>query len=50
MSESVVLRRPFESATGIPCAMVLTAYTSVGGSGPRAFVVREDVFVGAKAR
>jgi len=24
MSESVVLRRPFESAAGIPCAMVLT--------------------------
>jgi hypothetical protein len=26
MSESVVLRRPFESAPGLPRAMVLTAY------------------------
>src|ERR1700740_2366561 len=35
MSESVVLRRPFESATGTPCAMVLQAYGALSPvSGP----------------
>jgi hypothetical protein len=29
MSESVVLRRPFESAPGLPCAMVLTVSSAL---------------------